>query len=221
MNYFFVNYKLEKEGTGERALELTKKLVALHAPSVRTIFVPQIVDLGRLCSLFPQSTFFAPHADAYLHGKGTGFILPESVKSAGATGVVLNHAEHKLSKEVLSKTVQFCRKTGLKIMICADSLEEAREIIPLKPEYIAYEPPELIGGDISVSFAQPAVIQKFSSLILSLNFRIIPITGAGIKTADDVRTARQLGTKGIFVASGIVRAHNPEAAMNELLQGFL
>lgn len=30
-------------------------------------------------------------------GKGMGKTLPEAVKSAGAVGVMLNHAEHKLT----------------------------------------------------------------------------------------------------------------------------
>jgi len=46
------------------------------------------------------------------------------------------------------------------------------------------------------------------------------ITGAGIKTTDDVRKAIELGTAGVFVSSGIVKAKNQKKALKEILAGF-
>lgn len=220
MRYFFINYKLEKEASGKHSSQMTKVLLENAVSDVRIIFVPQLLDLQSLCALYPQASFFCPHADFHSYGKGTGYVLLENVKESGAVGVVLNHAEHKLPKHVLRKTIFRAKRVGLKIMACADSLKETEAILELDPDFIAYEPPELIGGDVSVSQAQPQVLEKFSAMIKDSNKPIIPITGAGIKTQSDVRKAVELGTSGIFVASGIVRAKNPKAAFEELLLGF-
>ena len=70
----------------------------------------------------------------------------------------LNHAEFKLTDEVLEKSIGRAKQAGLEVLACAETAERAEAIanMRIKPDMIAIEPPELIGGDISVSTANPA-----------------------------------------------------------------
>jgi len=62
-------------------------------------------------------------------------------------------------------------------VVCAQSPEECEKLSKFNPDYIAYEPPELIGGDKSVSDAHPELIQK----AVRASGDVPTLTGAGIK----------------------------------------
>ncbi|MFB6077278.1 MAG: triose-phosphate isomerase, partial [Candidatus Nanohaloarchaea archaeon] len=83
------------------------------------------------------------------------------------------------------------------------------------PDFVAFEPPELIGGDVSVASAKPELIEAAVE-----NAATTVLTGAGVKDSDDVETALDLGTDGVLVASGVVKADDPAAAMTDLVSGF-
>jgi len=128
----------------------------------------------------------------------------------------LNHSENKLPTQVIGSIVARCSKLGLKTLVCTESIEEAKEIIEFHPDLIAYEPPELIGGNISVSIAKPEIIRDFVNEI-----KEIPVlVGAGIQTTKDVQTAVKLGAVGILVSSGVVLAENQKEKLFELAKGF-
>ena len=80
---------------------------------------------------------------------------------------------------------------------------------------VAYEPPELIGGNISVSTAKPDIIEKASVLCEKNGVKLI--VGAGIKTHNDILTSLKLGAAGGLVASGVVLASNPAVAITSLI----
>ena len=164
---------------------------------------------------------FAQHVDAVGYGSNTGSILPEAVKAAGAKGTVLNHAEHKLSDEILEKSIAMAKEAGLLVMVCAETTARAKSIaaFKIKPDFIAIEPPELIGGNISVSTARPQLISDAVKAVHEIA-KIPVITGAGIKNGVDVKKAIELGCKGVFVASGIVKSANKKKAIEDILSGF-
>jgi len=154
---------------------------------------------------------FAQHIDPAEPGAHTGNTLPESVKDAGAIGTLLNHSEKKLAFPVLKKSVERAKKAGLLTLVCAATPDEAKKIAELKPDFIAIEPPELIGGNISVSKAKPEVVTATTKAI-----KHIPILcGAGVKTREDVAKAMQLGVRGILVASGVTLAKKPEQVLKD------
>ncbi|MEK6958106.1 MAG: triose-phosphate isomerase [archaeon] len=218
VNYLFVNFKTYREGTGKNAVSLARALASLKGRA-KIIPVVQALDLKEVASKVPLNVF-AQHADPVSFGSNTGAVLPEALKSAGAYGTILNHAENKRPNEFIEKAVRRCRDAGLKVMLCAESIQRARELAGFSPDFIAVEPPELIGGDISVSTARPELISDSVEAIHSVDKKIIVITGAGIKNSGDVRKALELGTKGVFVASGIVKAENQKNAARELMKGF-
>ncbi len=220
VNYLFLNFKTYAEATGSNALVLAKILESLSSNSVELIPVVQATDLMAVSNEVSINVF-AQHIDPVNFGSNTGHILPEAVKGSGAFGTVINHAENKRDNDFIKKAVKRCREVGLKVMLCAETKERAEQLAEFSPDFIAVEPPELIGGDISVSTANPELISSSVKAIHKINPKIIVITGAGIKNSTDVKIALSLGTKGVFVASGVIKSNNPKVAVEELLQGYI
>ena len=219
MNYLFVNFKTYEQATGKTALRLAKMLEGFESKKLKIIPVVQAVDLREII-LKTKLGVFAQHCDPVSYGSNTGHILPEAICDAGAIGTILNHAENKYDDNFIKKTVERCRSVGLRIMLCAESLERAEKLAVLAPDFLAIEPPELIGGNVSVSSAKPELISDSVSAIKKISPDTIVITGAGVKTGIDVSKAIELGTKGVFVASGIVCAKDQKKAVADLVSGF-
>lgn len=221
MNTLFINFKTFEQGTGRNALKLA---VLAEACAKKTgekiVLVVQATDI-RLLSENVSLDIFAQHVDPIEFGSHTGSILPEAVKSAGAKGTVLNHAENKRNNDFLQNAIVRAHNIGLKVMVCAETVVRAKEIASFfeKPDFIAVEPPELIGGKVSVSSANPKIISDTVAAVHAIA-NIPVITGAGINSTEDVRKAIELGTNGVFVASSIVKSPDPEKAIMDLLKGF-
>ncbi|RLG97457.1 triose-phosphate isomerase, partial [Candidatus Bathyarchaeota archaeon] len=90
----------------------------------------------------------------------------------------------------------------------------------LKPDMIAVEPPELIGTGIPVSKAKPEVVTGTVDLVKRINPNVVILCGAGITSPDDVSAAITLGTEGVLVASGIVKAKDPYKVMVEFAEAI-
>ncbi len=213
-----INLKTYEQGTAENALRIAKASDSLANNEVEIILAVQPVDI-KMISKEIRIPVFSQHVDPIKYGSNTGWILPESVKSAGATGTLLNHSERQTDLETIRRSLARCRELGLRIVVCAGTPDKAKEVASLKPDYIAIEPPELIGGDISVSKAKPEVITQSIEKVNSVE-NIPVLCGAGVKDKEDVKKAMELGAKGILVASGVVKSENPEEAIRDLLEGF-
>ncbi len=217
----FINFKTYEQATGEKAVELAKTAEnAAKETGASIALVAQAADLRAVASAVSLPVF-AQHVDPVEFGSHTGHILPEAVKEAGAAGAVLNHAENKRDNSFLESAIKRAHETGLTVMACAESTQRAKEIASFgeKPELIAIEPPGLIGGDVSVSTAEPALITGTVEAVHGIaGIRVI--TGAGIKSGADAKKAIELGTAGVFVASGIIKAPDQGKAITDLVSGF-
>jgi len=222
----FVNFKTYPEGTGKKAIELAKICSEVAKKSgVPIIPVVQVVDVYQIKQAANDSIWIQ-HLDPYLPDRATGFINLEALIEAGATGTILNHAEHKIPLGTIKQTIKRIEKINssknskiknkFQTLICVRSLSQTERIVKLKPDFIAYELAELIGGDISVSQAQPEMIKHFVEACSSIS----AIIGAGIKNETDVKIGLQLGAKGILVSSGVVLAHDPEKILLEFTKQF-
>ncbi len=213
-----VNLKTYKESTGLAAVKLAKSAEKVTREyGVRIVLVPQATDL-RLVKDKGHIEVFAQHIDEAAQGKFTGWTTVEAVKDAGATGVLINHSEHRIPFEKIKYAVERCRALGLQSIVCADSVEEGEKLKSLKPDFIAVEPPELIGGDISVSKAKPEIISDAVARVQTKETSVL--VGAGIKDGNDVRVALDLKSKGILVASGVVLAKDPEAVLRDFAKAW-
>lgn len=213
----FVNFKTYKEGTGEKAVELAKICQeGVKESGVEIIAAVQAADIFRVASKISLPVW-AQHVDDIDPGPNTGQVLPETILAAGARGTILNHSENKLPVQVIGSTIVRCKNLGLKTLVCAESVDEAKEIVEFKPDFLTYEPPEFIGSrTASVSTAKPGVIKDFVKEI-----KDIPIlVGAGVHSKEDVKIAIKLGAAGVLVATDIVLAKDPKKELIDLARGF-
>ena len=214
-----VNYKTYIEGTGYLAFKLSKSLEEIKKmTNIEIIVAPQYVDIPIIAS-HTNLEVFAQHFDPIQPGRNTGFVSIDSLISRGATGSLLNHSEHRLRIDTLEEGIKLAKKKHFKTVVCCNDPLMALAVASFEPDYIAYEPPELIAGNVSVSEAKPEAITKIVRYLKKkYSFKIL--VGAGIKKNEDVKIAMKLGCDGILISSGIVKAKNPGLEMLKLLRGF-
>lgn len=218
--FVLVNFKAYPEALGPRASALAATCAMVAEESGRTFAVaPSGLDVA-LVAKSVRIPVFAQHLDPAETGKATGFIPPEAAQAVGAVGTIVNHSERKVSWEEMRDLIARCRTLGLEVVACADDVAEAETAAKLGPDFIAIEPPELIGGDVSVTSAQPEVITESVERIQATNAKVQVLCGAGVKTGRDVAKALELGTVGVLLASGVVKAGDPAKALRDLASGL-
>jgi len=216
----FINYKTFEESSGSKAIALTKILEeTAHESQVKIIPVVQIIDAE---SVIAGTTLevWIQHVDPVSYGAHTGWTLPEEAARAGVSGVFLNHSEHKFDNfDALRAANEKAILANLKTLIFAGSLEELKKITELRPTYVAYEPPELVGSTtISVAEAQPEIISQATEIAKGAGLPLI--VGAGIHNFGDVKKSLELGAVGVAVATDIVKAIDPKKELMDLIEGF-
>jgi len=210
-----VNFKTYSESTGKGADELALicEKVA-HDTGKNIILAVEEVDIYRISALV-DIPVYSETLDPISSGAHTGKNLPQALKENGAVGTLLNHSEDLFILDMLKESIDIAKKLGLKTVVCANDADTAEAVAAFDPDMIAIEPPELIGGDISVSTAKPEIITETIEKVRRV--ADIPVLcGAGIKTGEDVRIALELGAQGILIASGVIKSKNPEKALREL-----
>ena len=200
---------------GDEMLKLARVIdrVAMKY-DVDIIVTPQYTDIRLLAEHTERILVFAQHMDYLPVGRGLGSVLPEAVKAAGAVGVMLNHAEKKLTLDVVEKTIRRADEVGLATIVCADTIEELTAIARLSPNLLVAEPTELIGtGQTSDSNYVKATIET----VRSINPAIMVLQGAGISNGQDVYHTIKLGAQATGSTSGILKAADPYAMVEEMI----
>ena len=211
-----VNFKAYREIEGANALEMAKICRDVSVASGITIAVcPPAAELGHVARNI-DIPVLSQNADPHTPGPSTGWMTPSMIKAAGAMGTLINHSEHKQSP--IAEIVGFCKEHGLITVVCADTSERAAEYASYRPDIIAVEPPELIGGDVSVTDADPGVVEDTVNNVRSVSRGTSVLCGAGIKTGKDVARALELGADGVLLASGVVRSKDPGASLADLVR---
>ncbi len=217
-NYLVINFKTYFEGSGKNAEKIAKIANKVAKKTGKNIIlVVQETDINRLSNLV-DIPVYSEHLDPIEYGAHTGKVLAQSLKFNGAKGVVLNHSEDRFNLEQIEKSKKIAKKNKLKTIICVNDAAQAAALSYFKPDFLAIEPPELIGGNTSVSKAKPEVITETVDKVKKVNKKQLVLCGAGIKTAEDVKKAIKLGTQGVFVASGIIKSKTPEKKIRELVK---
>jgi triosephosphate isomerase len=215
-----VNFKTYAEATGRKALELAKECERTSLETEICVGVaPQFVDIPVIAKAV-SIPVFAQHIDPIKPGSSTGHILPEAVKEAGAVGTLINHSERHLRLVDIDAAVTRASEVGLASLVCTNNSPVSAAAAALKPDMIAVEPPELIGTGIPVSKAKPEVVSGTVELVKRVNPDVIVLCGAGITSGEDVAAALRLGTEGILVASGVVKAQNPYKVLLEFAKAI-
>lgn len=218
-NYIILNCKTYEQATGDNALKLAKICEKVSKESGADIIIcPQFTDIHRITQEV-DIPVYAQHIDPIKHGSNTGHILPEAVKAAGATGSLINHSERRLKLADIEANIDKLKELGMTSIVCTNNISVTKAAAALSPDFVAIEPPELIGSGISVSQAQPEIITGSVEAVRKINPEVKILTGAGITTGDDVKKALELGTCGVLLASGVTKATDPRAVLMDLVRG--
>lgn len=209
-----LNYKTYLESSGDKGRQLTwAARDVMKETGIRIIVCPQTPELYHHRGY--DIEVFSQHVDPIEPGSHTGHVLPESLKFCGVTGSLINHSEDRRPVEEIRKCVDILRKHGMISVVCAESIEKVKEVSRFKPDYVAIEPPELIGSGIPVSKADPGIVRNSVAAVTDPNVKVL--CGAGISKGEDVKAALELGTVGVLLASGVVKAKDPKAALRDLV----
>ena len=210
-----VNYKTYRKGSGKEAEELSRICQSKSEETGKSIVLAvQNSDIYRLENAVDLPVF-AQHVDSEDYGSNTGSDIVETLMFNGAEGALINHSEDQVEIEKIGSAVRRCKESDMITVVCVDSVELGKKVEKFGPDYIAYEPPELIGGDVSVSKAKPEVLK---SMVESVKTPVL--TGAGVKTTEDVEKSLEIGAVGVLVASGIVKAQDPGKSIENMVKPF-
>lgn len=214
MNMFIINcknYEINKRNL-TRLLSITQKISQKYKIKI-AIAPPQhltgLVSGGSV-------TILTQHVDNANVGSTTGYIIPELLKKSKINGSLINHSEHRIPSSIIKQLVPRLRNLGLLSILCVKNLAEVKRYVKLNPDYIAIEPPELIGSGKAISQEQPELITNAVSAVNSAQNSTKLLCGAGIISGYDVLKAMELGADGILVASGIIKAKN----WNKIISDF-
>ncbi|NUB92196.1 triose-phosphate isomerase [Haloterrigena sp. SYSU A558-1] len=186
-----------------------------ESTDARLAVAPQAADLARVAETGVET--WAQHVDPIEHGSNTGHTLAESVADAGAVGTLINHSEKRLKLADIDGSVRAAERAGLETVVCANNPEQIGAAAALGPDAVAVEPPELIGTGTPVSQADPDIVEDAVEAADNVDSEVSVLCGAGISTGDDVVAAGDLGAEGVLLASGVAKADDPQAALEDLV----
>ena len=210
-----VNCKNYPEAAGRRLLSIMRAAAeARRRRGVRVAVAPP-PPLAAFCAR-RGAPVLSQHADCAQPGGTTGYAVPETMRACGLWGSLVNHSERRVRPAQIECAVSRLRGLGLVSVVCARTAREARAAARLNPDYVAIEPPDLIGSGRAVSAERPQLIEEAARAVSSARTGAKLLCGAGIVSGRDAQRARELGSSGVLVASGVVKAKSPARAIAEL-----
>jgi len=210
-----LSLKTYKESTGEVAIKLLSCVKKISEETgVKIVPAVQPTDIYRVKKELGIEVW-AQHMDPIEPGKNMGWLSPYALKEAGATGVVINHSEHKMSDDMVKKTLDKAKEYRFANVIIGFNPEMIIKFDSWGPDFVSYEKEDMIGTGVSMLTQEAENIKKLVAVLKNPL-----IIGAGISTGEDTKQAVKLGAKGAILASGFVLAKDPEAKLRELAEGF-
>ena len=216
---FVINCKNYEEISGDKIIQFVKTAEKMSKKYKIKIAIAPPQHLVGLVSK-SNIPIFAQHVDLSKVGSTTGFIVPELLKKSNVAGSLINHSEHRISPKEISLLISKLRELKMISILCVKDVSETKKYAKLNPDYIAIEPPELIGSGKAVSKEQPELITKAVKAVSAAKTKTKLLCGAGIVSGEDVSAAIKLGSKGILVASGIVKAKNWSKIIEDFAKAF-
>jgi len=214
-----LNVKTYSEATWDNAVEIAKLMDKISKETgVSMAISVQATDIHKV-AYHTEIPVFAEHIDPITPGSHTGWTLPEAVKGAGAIGTLINHSEHRLILADVDTCITRAKELNLDQIVCSNNINTSKAIAAFTPNFIAVEPPELIGGDISVTTADPGIVSGTVQAVKKIDENVSILCGAGVKNGRDVAKAIELGAEGVLLASGVVKAKDKEAVIRDLASG--
>ncbi len=215
-----VNFKTYPEASGKGALEIARVCEQVASETGASIVIaPPMMDLALVASSV-KIPVMAQHLDSVPSGATTGHVTVENAKASGAVGTLINHSERRLKIAEIHELIDRSRSAGLASIVCTNNIAVSRACAAMEPDFVAIEPPELIGGDVSVTTANPKIVSDTVQSIRAISMSVGVLCGAGVKNGRDVAKALELGTNGVLLASGVVKAKDKRAVLLDLVSGL-
>jgi triosephosphate isomerase (TIM) len=200
---------------GDAVYEYAKAVdAAAQKYDVDAIFIAPYTEIRRIAENTDRLFVFAPYMDTLRPGRGMADVLPEAIKDAGATGVLLNHCERPMSLPQIKATIDRADELGLITFACADSIPETKAIAQLQPDIINPEPSELIGTDQASDMGY--VIETLK-VVKAMFPDILVEQAAGITTGRQIYDFIMAGNDAAGSASGILNAPDPYKLLDEMV----
>ena len=217
---FIINCKNYEEISGDKIKKFIKiaEQVSKKYKIKIAISPPQ-----HLIGLVANSSIpiLAQHVDDSKIGSTTGHIIPELLKKSKVKGSLINHSEHRISSKEIEKLVVKLKELKMISIVCVKDVAEVKKYLKINPDFIAIEPPELIGSGKAISTEKPDLIQKAARIVNDSKNKTKLLCGAGIVSGEDVAKAIELGSKGILVASGIIKAKDWNKIISEFAKALV
>ncbi|WNY29180.1 Triosephosphate isomerase [Methanimicrococcus stummii] len=215
--FILLNCKTYDEGTGANAVKLAEACRDVaESAGVDIAIAPQIPDIFRVASVVDVPVY-SQHIDGAGPGSHTGKVYVKAVLEAGAVGSLINHSERRMTLADIETAAGALRANGMASVICTNNIATTAAAAALGPDFVAIEPPELIGSGIPVSKADPGVVTGSVDAVKKINPNVKVLCGAGISKGEDLKAALELGAEGVLLASGIVKAKDPKDALYDLV----
>lgn len=183
---------------------------------VRVAVAPQAAHIDAVSETGVET--WAQHVSPNEHGSHTGSTLAEAVAESGAEGTLLNHSENRLKLADIDASLNAADRADLETIVCANNPAQIGAAAALGPDAVAVEPPELIGTGTPVSKADPDIVTGAVDAAARVDGDVDVLCGAGISTGEDLVSASDLGATGVLLASGVAKADDPRAALEDLVE---
>ncbi|MBR2187970.1 MAG: triose-phosphate isomerase [Eubacterium sp.] len=213
--YFEVGVKNYLYGDDVLNLALAAEKAAITY-DIDVLFISPYADIRRVAEHTERLIVLAPYMDLLEPGRGMADVLPESIKAAGAHGVVLNHCERPIPFGQLRKSIDRARELELLSFVCADTISESQAVAHFHPDIINPEPSERIGV-VSDGMDMEFVFESIRA-IKEIDPNILVEQAAGISNGQMVYDLVYAGAEATGAASGICRAEDPCAMLTEMVR---
>ncbi|MBQ4290622.1 MAG: triose-phosphate isomerase [Clostridia bacterium] len=202
---------------GDTVLEYAKAAdAAAEKYDIDVLFITPAVEIRRVVENTKHLIVLAPYMDTLRPGRGMADILPEALRAAGAEGVVVNHCEKPMSIPQIKLTIDRARELDMLVFACADTIAEAKAIAQLHPDIINPEPSELIGGT-GGGVSDMGFVRASIREIKAIYPDILVEQAAGITNGQQVYDFIMAGSEAAGAASGIMKAADPLAMIDEMI----
>jgi triosephosphate isomerase len=217
---FVINCKNYEEIAGDKIVKFVKTAEKISKKyKVKIAISPPQHLIGVVSN--SSIPILSQHVDDSKVGSTTGFVIPELLKKSKVKGSLINHSEHRISSKEIQKLVLKLKELKMISILCVKDVAEVKKYAKLNPDYIAIEPPELIGSGKAVSTEKPELIAKAADAVRNAKNSTKLLCGAGIVSGEDVSKAIELGSKGILVASGIIKAKDWNKIMTDFAKSMV
>ena len=151
---FVINCKNYEEISGDKIIKFVKTAERVSKKfKVKIAITPPQHLIGLVAD--SSVPILAQHVDDSKIGSTTGFVIPELLKKSKVKGSLINHSEHRITNKEIERLILKLKELKMISIVCVKDVAEAKKYAKLNPDYIAIEPPELIGSGKAVSKEKP------------------------------------------------------------------